>query len=78
MRYTVLVHPDREDGGFFATVPAVPGVVGQGETADEALRDTRESLSLMLDYLAEEGKEAPPDVEVSATRKLEMETGRVS
>jgi len=75
-RYTVLVHPDHESGGYYATVPAVPGAVGQGETVEEALEDVRGSLSLMLEYFAEEGRELPQDEEVSEVRVLELRSER--
>lgn len=60
--FVAVVFADPEDGGYVATVPAVPGVVGQGETEEEAYRDVEEALRLMLDYLEEEGREIPEEV----------------
>jgi antitoxin HicB len=71
-KYTVLVHPDEEDGGFYTTVPAIPGVVGQGETVEEALEDVRASLSFTLESMLEDGEEIPPDAPVEAVRTLEL------
>ncbi len=34
MRYTIVLDPDVEEGGYTVTVPALPGVVTQGETVD--------------------------------------------
>lgn len=42
--YTVVIEPDPENGGFVATIPSVPGVVGQGETEEEALANAKSAL----------------------------------
>jgi predicted RNase H-like HicB family nuclease len=34
-RYTILLDPDDEEGGYTVTVPALPGVITQGETIEE-------------------------------------------
>jgi len=44
-------------------VPALPGAGSQGETIEEALEMTRESIQLMLEALAEDGKPIPDDVD---------------
>ena len=36
MRYTVVLERE-EDGGYVASVPALPGCVSQGDTRAEAL-----------------------------------------
>jgi len=35
--YTVVLDPDPEEGGYTVTVPALPGVVTQGETVDQCI-----------------------------------------
>ncbi|CAN5280823.1 hypothetical protein BH24ACT19_BH24ACT19_18080 [soil metagenome] len=42
--FAVIIKPDPKDGGFVATVPGLPGVVGHGETEEEALEDARAAL----------------------------------
>lgn len=42
--YTVVIEPDPKNGGFIATMPSAPGVVGRGETEEEALREAKEAL----------------------------------
>jgi predicted RNase H-like HicB family nuclease len=72
-RYIVVVVPDEEDGGFVASVPAVPGVYGQGETEDEAYRDVVEALTFTLDSMTEEGEEIPPsDAPKGVVREVEL------
>lgn len=58
-RYQVIIEPD-EDGVYVATVPALPGVVEQGGTPDEAFERVREALAFTLDSMAEEGERIPP------------------
>ena len=40
-----------EGGRFVATVPALPGVVTDGATEDEALDNAREAIDAMLESL---------------------------
>jgi predicted RNase H-like HicB family nuclease len=61
-RYVAVVFADPEDGGYVATVPAVPGVAGQGETEEEAYRDVVAALTLMLEYMEDKGLEPPSDL----------------
>lgn len=72
-KFVAVVIPDPEDGGYVASVPAVPGVYGQGETEEEAYRDVTEALRLMLDYLEEEGRETPVDLPPEGhSREIEL------
>ncbi|MBE3071636.1 MAG: type II toxin-antitoxin system HicB family antitoxin, partial [Acidobacteria bacterium] len=36
-RYTIILQPDTEDGGFTVTVPTLPGCVTQGASLDQAV-----------------------------------------
>ena len=45
MRYTVVLEREA-DGGYVATVPALPGCVSQGDTRDEVVRNIREAADL--------------------------------
>lgn len=47
-RYTVLLTPDLESGGYTVAVPALPGCVTDGETVEEALTRASEAISLYL------------------------------
>ena len=37
--YPIVVYHTPEDGGYFATVPDLPGCTAHGETPEEALRE---------------------------------------
>lgn len=54
-KYTVILSPDPEQGGYSVTCPAAPGAVSQGETRDEALQHIAEALALWLDGVADDG-----------------------
>ncbi|MDE3095150.1 MAG: type II toxin-antitoxin system HicB family antitoxin [Chloroflexota bacterium] len=68
IEYTVIVHED-EDGGFWTDVPALPGTGSQGDTVEEAVQNTREAVSLMVEYLRSRGEPipAPKDLVVKIT-----------
>ena len=45
--YTVRIDP-AADGGFIASVPAIPGCHTQGETLEETIKHAREAIVGML------------------------------
>ena len=47
-RYTVLLTPDAEAGGYAVTVPTLPGCVTEGDTLEEALENTKDAIALYL------------------------------
>lgn len=57
--YAVVLEPDEDEGGYTAIVPALPGVVTEGDTIDEALANARDAIQLCLEDLAERGDEIP-------------------
>lgn len=61
-QFAVMVRPNPEDGGFIATVPGRPDVVGRGKADEAALEDARvalESTSESRDGKAANGAEGP-------------------
>ena len=60
MRYTVIL--EREpDGGYVASVPALPGCVSQGDTRDEALANIKEAAELYVEDCRAAGDPVPTD-----------------
>jgi antitoxin HicB len=57
-RYTVLFEP-AEEGGFVATCPALPGLVTEGETLEEAREMVKDAIRGYLESLAMDGLPAP-------------------
>jgi predicted RNase H-like HicB family nuclease len=60
-RYTVLLYPEPEEGGYSVVVPSLPGCVTQGETVEEALANAREAIVLCVRGLERDGEEIPDD-----------------
>ena len=61
-RFTVVLTPEPEAGGFSATVPALPGCFSQGDTFESALDNIREAIGLHLGGMLKDGEAIPPDV----------------
>jgi antitoxin HicB len=59
-RYTVLFEP-AEEGGFVVTCPALPGLVTEGDTLEEARRNAVEAIQGYLESLAKDGLPFPPE-----------------
>jgi len=54
-KFTAILHRGEPDeGGFWATCPAVPGANGQGRTAEECLEDLKAAIQLLLNPEREE------------------------
>jgi antitoxin HicB len=70
-RYTVLLIPNAEDGGFTVQVPALPGCFTEGDTADEALANVRDVIRLYLEDKAAHGEPIPEERERPALAAVE-------
>jgi predicted RNase H-like HicB family nuclease len=62
-RYTVVLAPDQDDGGYTVTVPALPGCVTEGDTLEEALANAKDAIQLYLEDLEASGEPAPEERE---------------
>ena len=58
--FTMLFEP-AEEGGYVVTCPALPGLVTEGDTIEEARRMAEDALRLYLETLIEDGLPIPPD-----------------
>ncbi|QID32767.1 type II toxin-antitoxin system HicB family antitoxin [Pampinifervens florentissimum] len=52
MAYLVIV--ERDQHGFYAYCPELPGCQTQGETFEEVMKNIREAIELYLETLTEE------------------------
>jgi len=52
-RYTVVLEPDVDDGGYTVSVPALPGCFTEGDTVEEALENAEDAIRALLEYLQE-------------------------
>lgn len=58
--YTVLFEQDEEVGGYIAVCPALPGLVTQGNTLEEARAMALDAITGYLEILREDGLPIPP------------------
>lgn len=61
--YTIILHPDPEEGGYTVTVPALPGCITQGETLEEAIAMAKDAIRLHIESLIAEGEPVPEERE---------------
>jgi antitoxin HicB len=62
-RYTIILYPDLEQGGYTVTVPALPGCVTEGETFEEAIAMAKEAIQLYIESLIADGEAIPEEHE---------------
>lgn len=60
-RYTILLTPDLEDGGYTVRVPALPGCNTQGDTREEAIANAREAITAYIADLEASGEPVPEE-----------------
>ena len=59
--YTILVEPE-EDGGYYVTVPALPGCFTRGSTVEECQQRAIEAIGVHLAGLRADGKPIPEEI----------------
>lgn len=62
-RYTIILDPDEEEGGYTVTVPALPGCVTQGDTVSECIERASEAISGYIESLQAAGETVPEEIE---------------
>jgi predicted RNase H-like HicB family nuclease len=58
--FTMLFEP-AEEGGYVVTCPALPGLVTEGDTLEEARRMAQDALRGYIESLLEDGVAIPSD-----------------
>ena len=58
--FSVVLEP-QEDGGFTVLVPALPEVVTEGDTEQEALANVEEAIRAVVSYRRDQGLAIPTD-----------------
>ena len=70
-RYNVILRPEPE-GGFTASVPALPGCVTYGRTLSEAQKMAKDAISAYVKSLRKHGEPVPSD-EDALVASLDLE-----
>ncbi|MGB9760067.1 MAG: type II toxin-antitoxin system HicB family antitoxin [Thermoproteota archaeon] len=55
-KFTVIVEKDPETEMYVAQCIEIPQAISQGETEEEALKNVKEAIELVLEYLRDELK----------------------
>lgn len=61
--YTIFFEP-AEEGGYIATCPALPGLVTEGDTLEEAREMAKDAIRAYLESLQKDGLSIPADREI--------------
>lgn len=64
-KYTVVVVPDEEDGGYYAFIPDLQGCMGDGDTPQDAVADVVEASHAWIEAQKERGANVPEPGEES-------------
>ena len=65
--FSVILEP-QEGGGFTVLVPALPEIVTEGDTEEEALANAREAIRAILEYRRDHGLAIPVDARPEVRR----------
>lgn len=67
--YSVILEP-AEEGGFTVRVPALPEIVTEGDTVDEALDMARDAIALVIASRTERGETIPCEHTAPVVRQI--------
>jgi antitoxin HicB len=65
--FSVVLEP-QQNGGFTVLVPALPEVVTEGDTEQEALANAEEAIRAIVAYRRENGIAIPADAQLEIRR----------
>ena len=73
LEYTVVFEP-AEEGGYIASVPALPGCVTQGETFEDAVTMIKDAIEGYLSVLKDEGETIPQESKEIVITKVTVDS----
>lgn len=62
-KYTIILEPDTEEGGYTVTVPALSGCITQGETVEQCIERAQEASAGYIESLIADGEPVPEETE---------------
>ncbi len=60
-RYSIVLTPDPEEGGYVVDVPALPGCHTQGDTLEETIANAREAITVWIKSAEKHGEDIPEE-----------------
>ena len=76
LKFTVIMTPD-ETGGYVVTCPALPGLVTEGATLEEARAMAADAIRGYLESLQMDGEPIPTDKSITEEVRVELIPDRV-
>ncbi len=71
-QYTIVLHPEPEEGGYSVTVPALTGCYAQGETVEEAIALAKEAIRVHIQGMIEDGEPIPEEDESTQVLRVRV------
>lgn len=68
-QYTVVFEP-AEEGGFIVTVPALPGLITEGDTLEEARAMVKDAIRGYIESLMKHGEEIPVETGMATLERV--------
>jgi len=62
-RYTIVLIPEPEEGGYSVLVPVLPGCVTHGRTVEESVENAQAAIGVYIDSLQAHGEPVPEERE---------------
>ncbi|MGL5363655.1 MAG: type II toxin-antitoxin system HicB family antitoxin [Bosea sp. (in: a-proteobacteria)] len=61
LSYRIIIEPlpEADGGGYFATVPDLPGCMSDGASPEEAARNVQDAIQCWIEAAHELGREVP-------------------
>ena len=73
-KYTIILEPDPEEGGYTVTVPALPGCVTEGDTLEEAIAMAKAAIAGYIESLRKAGEPVPVETEHTQAIVIDVDT----
>jgi predicted RNase H-like HicB family nuclease len=74
--FTIIVEPNEPDG-YLVTCPALPGLVTEGDTLDEAYTMAQDAIHVYLESLIENGEPIPQD-KITMPVRVKIENEKIA
>ncbi|MBI4333031.1 MAG: type II toxin-antitoxin system HicB family antitoxin [Chloroflexi bacterium] len=71
-RYTLILIPDSEEGGYTVRVPALPGCVTEGDTLEQAIAMARDAITGWIEAAEKHGEPIPEEKLPAETITIEV------
>jgi len=55
IEYAIIIHK-ADEGGYWSEVPSLPGAGSQGESLDETVANTKQSIEAVLEVMKQRGE----------------------